>query len=448
MPDPQVSTIIGVGTRRRTVRRSIEVLALVACVFAASCASGSQQPSTSSLTSPQDWVQRGYDGGHGRSNPAETVLSPSNVGDLAVGWRTRIRPTEAFWIADEGVDVGAVVGDRVFVSWASDEAGGSRFAVLDARDGRIVWQRQTATSAQWFAGVAGSTAIISSYGQGVEGVDATNGEPRWSFRRASALAIDPTGATAFVATDARISAVSVMDGSERWSRAIRLNDRTMAHLIDGVLVVSADLGSAKGSEMIAIDAATGDTRWEASVACAVGPAAEGRIFTWCGPSGKNEGEAVTAWSAVDGTVLWTHAFDGFTVGGSAGAGVLMASSLRCVSGCEGDAFGRYEGILTALDAATGQARWTLPASGSSVPPWTSGPIANGLVYVHTLRDVRCRIGAVSLENGTLVWSDQVGTEVSAMVDVVARGTAYVTTAYGLHDPIGGTLIAYRLPSRT
>ena len=129
----------------------------------------------------------------------------------------------------------------------------------------------------------------------------------------------------------------------------------------------------------------------------------------------------------------------------AGGGVVLACSYRCVTGCEGDAFGHYRGVLIALDAATGADRWTLPATGSLAPPWTAEAVAGGLVFVASFRDGPGRIAAASVRTGKVLWTEWIGGSVFAGVDAVARGNIYATTAFGWHDPKGGTLTVYRLP---
>ncbi len=432
--------------------RRVLVLAM-SCVFAFACTSSGGSPSSApSSVALDDWSQRGHDGGHSDFNPGERELSLENVGDLAKGWRVRLRPRHAVWIYDSGVQVGAVAGDRVFTAWPSDEVGGSYVAVLDRTDGRTIWSWRSPVVAWHFVGLADSSAILQGAGSGgVRVVDAATGQQRWSVPRVMAFAIDPTGASIYVAANTHVSALSATDGAERWRREISLTDPGNAHLVDGVLVLSVETSRYEPAKVVGLDAATGRTRWEAPIDCGVGAAVEGRFFTWCGPNGEDEGAAVTAWSSADGSLLWTRTSSTGDPGSVvhvdvAGGGVVVVTLLRCVSGCEGDAFGTHRGALSVLDAATGRELWSVPRSGETSPPWSPGAMANGLLYVSALDDGPGRIAALSLLTGERVWSESIGTDVFATVDAVARGNVFVTTAFGPHDPAGGTLTVYRLPS--
>ena len=212
-------------------------LVLVVSLVMAACVSSesSESPSGSATSTPpavasEDWMQRGYDG-HSSYNPAERDLSPANIHGVRRAWQERIRPRHAVWIWDGGVQVGAVVGHRVFVSWSSDEAGGSHLAVLDTRDGRTIWERSTEVAYRSFVGVAGPTAIVA--GGGVRGLDAATGGPRWSQPSVSELAIDPASQTVFVATRNHVTALSTVDGSHRWDVDLSPRDVVSGFFIDG-----------------------------------------------------------------------------------------------------------------------------------------------------------------------------------------------------------------------
>jgi outer membrane protein assembly factor BamB len=433
---------------------------LVACWVVAGCTASSPSsappvpsPPSSSVPAalaPDDWPQIGYDGGHARFNAGEHLLSASNVGGLVQRWRVRLRPRRAVWISDGGVRVGAVVGDRVFASWSSDEAGGSVLSALDRSTGRIVWVERTPVRAWWFVGVAGANAIVSSVHEGVRALDAATGAPRWSVPGVTAVAIDPTGSDLYVASNRTVSALASSDGRERWHRDIAPTDAGRVRLIDGALILGEYRGRSRSGRLVALDAATGETRWIVPVDCALGPAAEGRVYTGCGPSGEGEGTALTAWSVADGAMVWTRTFRPQTGGVAsadvAGEGVVVVREVRCVSACEGDGFGTYRGALSVLDAATGRERWAVPPAGASIPPWMPDTIANGVLFVTHLELGRAHVGAMSLRTGRMLWSTQIGSDVFAYVDAVSRGEVFVGAAFGMRDPIGGTLTLYRLPA--
>src|SRR5262245_26303798 len=123
---------------------------------------------------PQDWPMYNHDPQGTRYNSAETALSPATAGDLEVLWR----------FATPGAIAGtpAVVDDTVYAA----DSTGTVYAVT--RDGALRWSttldipspvpiKLTASPL-----VTNRTVIIGDWAGQIHGLDADDGEVRWTIR--------------------------------------------------------------------------------------------------------------------------------------------------------------------------------------------------------------------------------------------------------------------------
>lgn len=145
--------------------------------------------------------------------------------------------------------------DRVLVSWFEEDADTITVQLLDASDGREIWQQRSVAPT-----VVGDTAVTWEYvdeGAVLHGMDLDSGEPTWtyeteqvSFNRHVLLALE----------DSTITRVDPENGEELWSTDTELD------LGEDYAVVSAYVGdtalAAKGEyEVAALDLDSGAILW-------------------------------------------------------------------------------------------------------------------------------------------------------------------------------------------
>ncbi len=195
-------------------------------------------------------------------------------------------------------------------------------------------------------------------------------------------------------TDGRLVALDAKSGAERWQFKTGGAVAGAPAVVDGTVFV----GSYDGN-VYALEAATGAERWRTSIGVVGGaPAvAEGLVYVTTGQG--NAAPAVT-----DGTV---YAGDGF-------GSVLYA--LDAATGEQRWSSGQLQRGLSAFDAVTGTERWHVTTERQvNAPPAVTG----GLVYVS---DVDRRLYALDPARGSQIWSARIGED----PDVSATGASIVT----------------------
>lgn len=217
----------------RAVRR-IAIASAAAAVCAVSVLAVINAVPASAADEP--WAMGGHDLNNSRSNPAETILSPTSVGRLALNWTVTTR-------GDVSATPAVVDGFVYFPDW------GGSFWKVDAATGQVIWTRQVAQ----LSGVTGAVSRTSPV---------------------------VAGNTVYIATQtgARLLAIDTATGNLRWSTQIDPHPRAVitgsAVVYNGVIYegVSSDEFSLatdatydcctfRGS-LVAVDAATGQIRWK------------------------------------------------------------------------------------------------------------------------------------------------------------------------------------------
>jgi outer membrane protein assembly factor BamB len=302
---------------------------------------------------------------------------------------------------------------------------GGRVLAVEARSGRIVWQRHfggcIAASAAIarglvYFGLMGRPPCEENAGGGVVALDNATGRVRW---RASTGVVESSPLVArglvYVGSwDHNVYALDASTGRVRWR--FRTGDRVKA----GAALARKTLyiGSYDG-RMYALDARTGTVRWssEGGNFYATPAVAYGKVYT-----GATDG-AVYAYAASTGHLAWSAATGSFVY---AAAAVWRGTVY----------VGSYDHSFYAFDARTGDRRWSLdvghPISGAPT-------VLDGLVYFSTCgscsqyeSDEEARHSyAVDARTGRFVWSFPDG-EYSPLVSDGQR--VYLTgftTLYGL-----------------
>jgi eukaryotic-like serine/threonine-protein kinase len=241
---------------------------------------------------------------------------------------------------------------------------GGKLYALDPATGNKRWEFATGGEIYGTPFVSNGTVYIGSVDKKLYAIDAVTGAKRWEFLADSSLEGSPTVAdnVVYVGADSGLLyAIDAVTGTKRWQFSIRLRGLyayppSSPVVADGVVYISSDGTYSYTSVMFAIDAVTGIKRWEHSIG--------GYNFTS---------------PVVENGVLYS--------GCPAQWGVIVTGQL---------------GWFLALDAATGDERWTIynrESFGRSV-------IANGIVFTGSQYpgNSRGELSAISAKTGKFRWA--------------------------------------------
>ncbi|MEU4419029.1 PQQ-binding-like beta-propeller repeat protein [Actinoplanes sp. NPDC024001] len=220
-----------------------------------------------SLTAAPLWDHPGYDAEDSHFNPAETVINAGSVGRLATKWQVKLRTADA---SCSGPSAPVLSGDRLVTT---DMLGISAYSPADGSvRWRYDWDDRLDNDTPALA-VADGLVIAANGGCNSQSdpdgkltaLDLANGQPRWT------LPMDmPIGS---VVVDKGIVAISgsspsdedavvahrVRDGKLLWRKP---NHGTTGVSADGVLLIHATDGfGVPTGPTTAVDISTGVTRW-------------------------------------------------------------------------------------------------------------------------------------------------------------------------------------------
>ncbi|WP_267640921.1 PQQ-binding-like beta-propeller repeat protein [Haloarchaeobius amylolyticus] len=159
-------------------------------------------------------------------------------------------------------DPGPVVTDGT-VYWSGHVSGEGSLVALDASSGRKRWQ-VTAENGLHEPVAADGAVFAGNFGDVVVAVE-RDGTERWRRRRD----IEVVDWNRFVADDERlylarsehVAALDTTTGEEVWSRPLPARHGSRPALADGTLVVGVSTDENDAEELVALDAATGTTKW-------------------------------------------------------------------------------------------------------------------------------------------------------------------------------------------
>ena len=366
-----------------------------------------------------DWTQFRFDPAHHGVNPNETILTPANVVNLTIKWRTNIGGgcfasasvvSGKLYTADTGSARGqlhaldsatgqvlwnfppdAITGDHSWTTPALANGivyfGVNRptpvvFAV-NATTGTEIWRHNGPV-----ANIVSSTTLENgrvhvAFTDGtIEALDATNGQPVWSVMHPGGAYSSPavSGGRLYIAIHNQgLLALDADTGSQLWLAPMPGPQWSSPAVENGRVFV----GSRDDHKLYAFDAVTGNTLWTATTSDWVqtSPAvANGVVYI-----GNNSGN-VYAFNAGTGNLVWqTAVAPGFAIGSSptvANGVVYVASSLDASAT-------HFDGKLYALDAATGHVLFSNVVSlGQGEARWVqaSPTVENGVVYIPNYGD--------------------------------------------------------------
>jgi outer membrane protein assembly factor BamB len=327
------------------------------------------------VTVADSWQQFGY-GPHNTGRPAD-LAGPT--GDVETVWRHE---------STEGSrSVPAVVGDTVYWGTGNPYAAADRGAILalSADDGAVRWSLDAGGRVNTTPAVVDDTVV------------ATTATGRFVDENATGGVVGVAAAT----------------GDRRWSLDFE-GFPTGPPLVAGGAVVVATFGG----RVLALDPATGETRWERQVSDAVGGvAASGDTLYVTGRSGT-----LRALAAADGSQQWVADLAGGVTGApSVADGTVYAAS------------DRGEFALHAVAADTGEEAWRVAVDGRPSPTPAVGP--NGLYTA-----VGIAIRGFERSDGSERWRgpDARAGSLQPGVPAVADGTVYA----GVGRVNGGILFAF------
>jgi len=236
--------------------------------------------------------------------------------------------------------------------------------------------------------------------------------------------------------DGGVYAFCARDGRPLWKRATGGPVYASAAVAKGVAAIASGDGSVYG-----LDAATGAVRWKFTLppgnsAFAQSPAATDgeRIFfgawdTFVYALDAAGGEQVWRRPGTDRSFAYSPAIGGPAVGG----GVVYVPA--------------NGNVLHALDAATGETRWTYASPGDKVG-YSSPALVDGRVYVGCLGD-RGEVRCIYAADGREVWTAATGSVIYDSSPAVADGHVSIGSVDGLLSVLAsgdGRIVArYRMP---
>ncbi len=226
--------------------------------------------------------------------------------------------------------------------------------------------------------VAGETMFVGGHDGRLLALALADGKPRWSHVAGAAVATPASdGERVYFGTfDGAVVALDAATGALRWrvdTGAPVVSTPALAH---GRVVIGS-----RSYDLLALDAADGSVAWEFYY-----------WFSWVESSakidsgiayiGSSDAQRINAVRVADGERLWSA-----DVGGSAWAtpAVSAATVVAAAVGVPGYIVD-HRATLTALDRASGTARWRfVPPSEERVHGFAASPaIAEGLVFAATI----------------------------------------------------------------
>lgn len=407
-------------------RRSLPVLAAVALVLASACGSATPNASgPSALTSPSatttaspaassafasapastapaaspggDWI--GFHGDASRSG----VASAGPIGHPVVTWRAH---------ANGGVPSNVVIaGDAVF--FASDDG---VVQAVDRASGAGRWgitfdapiQRGPVAADGRLYVIAGSGAPMA--------LDPATGRTIWTsakaYQNASEVASDGT-LLYFGTGDGSLVAMDASSGAERWT--LKPSASTTAVHSPAVANGRVYVGTVGGG-YVAVDAATHTVIWTGDTGSdSTGTAAVGGGLAFIGTAIDVPTGHLRAFDTQTGQLRWT-----------ADQPLLQFPTITNETAYSAT----QEGLVAALDLATGKARWTVQLHGKVRPMAVAGSI------LYLAADAEEKVYALDTMTGGRLWSFDIDGADDCCI-AVAHGSVFVGTMSGSVYAIAG-----------
>ncbi|ELY92910.1 pyrrolo-quinoline quinone [Natrialba hulunbeirensis JCM 10989] len=361
-----------------------------------------------------------------RYDPAGTAYNPDASGPKSTPELVWQQDTDA---SMHGMTAPILVGDTLY------GVGRDSLVAFDRDTGEIQFERSgsywsTPARAEATAYRSDTLAVYSR--TGVYGLNASGGyellgrpigTERWHApgqntsnwsgspaREPSPVAVDGIVYAITPATD-RVIALDASSGQQRWERVVgqELSSGTNQPAVsDGTVYVSSTPG-----DLVAFDAETGATRWQARPAPREESALQYREFQ--APTVTDAGivvpdrNGVALFDRADGSLVWDYFHDGNGIDGSA---AVADGTVFVTDGTE---------ALHAVDLETGEREWTADYS-----PDTHPIVADGVVY---LSYQMAELVAIDAATGERRWAYE--DSIYFTQPIVGDGVVYVLSNEGL-----------------
>ena len=366
-----------------------------------------------------DWTLFRFDPAHHGVNPNETILSPANVANLTVKWRTNIGGGcfasasvvgGKLYTADIGSANGklhaldSATGQQLWTFPPDALAGDFAFASPAVVDGvvyyavnrfsPVVFAVNATTGAEIWRHAGPLSQIISSpnvvdrrvyvaFTDGtIQALDPANGQPIWSVIHPGGAYSSPAvadGRLYIAIHNSGLLALDITTGSQLWLAPMPGPQWSSPAIENGRVFV----GSRDDHKLYAFDSVTGNTLWTATTSDWVqtSPAVANGVVYIANNSGN-----LYAFNAETGGLIWQSAVSpGFAIGSSptvANGVVYVASALDASAT-------HFDGKLYAVDAATGRVLFReVVSEGQGEARWVqaSPTVDNGVVYIPNYGD--------------------------------------------------------------
>lgn len=305
------------------------------------------------------------------------------------------------------------------------------------------------------------------------------GDPAWTLELAAADAgrgtqLWPTPHGLVVEEESGARGVDPRTGATRWhwrDEAYQRVGGTLAHGGQTVVLALEYQGAAERDKVVALDAATGELRWERFDTDLVGSIATIAVAgegDWFVVPDRPPSPAVTedsslslrAYGSDDGEVRWELAEEedcSFTAATADAPGVLLTTQQCAPPAGEQDAPDAPPGagcVVTGVDPATGETSWVWPTDGApagedgaeagedaaapETPADCQVAAPEGMVLVSYSRDGQQAATALDPETGAPVWAAEEDDDLAGLRGPVRVGDAL--TGAESSGPDGGELV--------
>ena len=263
---------------------------------------------------------------------------------------------QPIWVASVGErsdfelrQLPATVSDsEIYVAYAGGEVG-----ALDINRGHLQWRVKLKSKLSSGPAVGQGLVVVTNEDADLIALAQNNGKERWRTRLSSVVLSRPliSDDKLFAQTiDEKIYALNIKDGSRVWvegseSPALSLRGTAAPIMVDGKVIT----GFADG-RLMAFDAATGKTLWEATVTVPHGRTDLERVVDIDGILAKDNNTVyattfqghIAAVSVSDGRIIWNREMSSYQ-------GVALDDAQLYVTDAEG--------FVWALDRNTGATLW-------------------------------------------------------------------------------------------
>jgi outer membrane protein assembly factor BamB len=377
--------------RARRLAVLVAFTAAISLVFHAPWASAVAAPrAPAALT---NWPQFGFVPAHTLSNPFESILGPSNVGQLQVDW------SGPFDFNPICCSSPVVVNGVVYVG-----TGDNHLRAYRALTGDVLWSANVGGGQVSTAAVSNGVVYLGSGDWNVYAFDARTGVQLWAHKTGGPVVAAPTvaGGLVFVGSDdGNTYALDPATGNVVWTQHIGGEVNSPPAADHGLVFVGNFTGS---FELTALDSATGTVAWTAPLDGYIdmsSVAVARRVVYAVGVAG-----AVYAFDEATGNRRWSVTLPNVTESSPAVAGRLV------YVGC-------YDHNVYALDARTGATRWTA-TTGNLVAG--AAAVANGVVYVGSTDNHEYGFDALT---GATLWDATMTGPVQFSSPAIVDGRVYV-----------------------